>query len=60
MRDFFSSNVTDDDVTPQDRNTGIMRALLEVGGVQGVFVGHDHGICIYTTIKKLYPFGIAN
>lgn len=34
----------DDDVTPQDNNTGIMQALWEAGGVQAIFVGHDHGI----------------
>lgn len=34
---------TDDAVTPQEKNSGFMNALLEVGGVRSMFVGHDHG-----------------
>ncbi|KAJ6634876.1 putative inactive purple acid phosphatase 16, partial [Pseudolycoriella hygida] len=51
------SGLVDDDVTPQDNNTGIMQALWEVGDVQAVFVGHDHGnawCCFYGKIQVCY------
>ncbi|CAL8096258.1 unnamed protein product [Orchesella dallaii] len=47
----------DDDVTPQDNNTGIMEALSEAGGVKTIFVGHDHGnawCCFYKDIEVCY------
>ncbi|CAL8069946.1 unnamed protein product [Orchesella dallaii] len=50
------NGLLDDDVTPQE-NTGIMEALMEVGGVKTVFVGHDHGnawCCYYKTIQVCY------
>lgn len=34
---------TDDAVTPQEKDSGFMKALLEAGGVRSMFVGHDHG-----------------
>jgi hypothetical protein len=49
--------IIDDDVTPQDNNTGIMQALTEAGGVYAVFVGHDHGngwCCYYGEIQVCY------
>ncbi len=48
---------TDDDVTPQDRNTGLLDALEASGTVKTAFVGHDHGKVIYVFFAKL---GIAS
>lgn len=39
----FSFRTIDDAVTPQEKESGFMSALLEVGGVRSMFVGHDHG-----------------
>lgn len=39
----------DDVVTPQGKETGLMDALLEAGGVRTMFVGHEHG-----NLFKLY------
>lgn len=35
--------LSDQRVKPQEKNTGILRALLDAGGLQTVFVGHNHG-----------------
>ncbi|OXA57883.1 probable inactive purple acid phosphatase 16 [Folsomia candida] len=52
------SGLVDDDVTPQHpNNTGIMDALSNAGGVQAVYVGHDHGngwCCFYKEIQVCY------
>ncbi len=40
----------DDAVTPQDRDSGFMKALLDAGGVRSMFVGHDHGNFFLLTI----------
>ncbi len=37
---FFHS---DDIVTPQEKDTGFMQALVESGTVKAAFVGHNHG-----------------
>lgn len=42
--------VSDEAVTPQDINTGIMKALTDVGGVSSIFVGHDHGNYLLITL----------
>lgn len=37
-------NITVDDiVTPQERDTGLMDALVASGTVRAAFVGHNHG-----------------
>ncbi|KAG4078356.1 hypothetical protein HA402_013066 [Bradysia odoriphaga] len=51
------AGLMDDNVTPQDNNTGIMQALSEAGGVQAIFVGHNHGnswCCFYKQIQVCY------
>lgn len=40
----YMYSVKDDVVTPQEKDTGIMAALLAAGGVRTIFVGHEHGI----------------
>lgn len=34
---------SDDIVTPQERDTGLMNALLAAGTIRAAFVGHNHG-----------------
>jgi len=34
---------TDDIVTPQERDTGFMEALVASGMIRAAFVGHNHG-----------------
>lgn len=56
---FFSNFIifADDAVTPQWKESGFMKALLEAGGVRSMFVGHDHGnswCCPYKGIEICY------
>lgn len=39
--------ITDDIVTPQERDTGLMNALVASGTVRAAFVGHNHGTYCY-------------
>jgi len=51
------SGLVDDKVTPQEKDTGIMEAMLENGGVRTIFVGHEHGnswCCYHKTIEVCY------
>ncbi|KAJ6633816.1 putative inactive purple acid phosphatase 16 [Pseudolycoriella hygida] len=51
------SGLVDDNVTPQEQNSGFMKAVLEAGGVMAMFVGHDHGnswCCPFKTIDICY------
>ncbi|XP_021949605.1 probable inactive purple acid phosphatase 16 [Folsomia candida] len=47
----------DDIVTPQERDTGFMQALVNSGTVKSAFVGHNHGngwCCYYQSVDLCY------
>lgn len=48
---------SDDIVTPQERDTGFMQALVDSGVVRSAFVGHNHGngwCCYYRNVDLCY------